>query len=192
MKKLLLFSLLVLFSLASKAQFITGLDEVALLGGWSTVAYAENADNIWPSMQNKRLVGIRFSDDGITNITVQDNNFGASHLISYYGYIICGTATGKYTLHFIQQADSETWDYVTPQLNFVISSFDGEKITLTSYDGKHGMILRKNDSGINDVIDNISESPEASTIYNINGTKIENPTAPGVYIRSNGDKFIQK
>lgn len=192
MKKIILFSLIVLFCTTSKAQFISGLDEVAILGQWSAIGYAENADNIWPSMQNKRMVGIKFSDDGITTITVQDSNFGSSNLIHFYGYIIGGTSTGKYTLHFIQQAPSETWGYSTPQLNFVIKSYDDEKMTLMSYDGKHGIILQKVNSGMDNITSDASDAPKASTIYNINGVKIENPITPGVYIRGNGEKFIQK
>ncbi|MCM1022295.1 MAG: hypothetical protein NC403_08835 [Muribaculaceae bacterium] len=189
MKKPILLLGIMLCAFSAKAQIIAGLDEVALMGNWSAYEYVDNSDNIWPSMQNNRLSAISFADDGITSITVQSNNFSDFRLINFYGYIISGTATGKYTLHFIQQADSETWDYETPQLNFVIKSFDGDKLALTSYDGKHGMVLQKVNSGVSEVS---ADTPEAYGIYNSSGIKIENPTAPGLYIRGNGGKFIKK
>lgn len=109
MKKILLIISLCLCLFSSKAQDIIGLDEVALLGDWSTWAYAENTDNVWPAMEGRRLVSINFSDEGKTTILVQRANFTTFATIAFYGYIIGGTSTGHYTLHFIQQAESETW-----------------------------------------------------------------------------------
>lgn len=189
MRKLILLFIFAVCCTLSKAQFITGLDEVALLGTWAVQGYAEDADNVWSSMQNKRLSGIKFADDGITSITVQDDNASRSYVISFYGYIIGGTATGKYTLHFIQQAESETWDYVTPQLNFVITSFDSESITLTSYDGKHGVIMQKYNSGVENVS---ADRPETSSLlYDFNGLAVKNPTTHGIYIQGDGKKIIK-
>lgn len=190
MNKLFLVLTFLISASCAKAQFIAGLDEVALMGNWSTYAYAAGCDNQWSAFDGKRLSALHFEDNGISSITVQDSNFGGSHLIRYCGYIVSGTSTGKYTLHFIQQAESETWNYTTPQINFVITDFDGETMTLTSYDGKHGVVLKKNDSS---AIDNTNaNTPEAdTTIYNLKGMVVKNPTAPGVYIQGNGKKIVK-
>ena len=189
MKKALLIITFCVCAILLKAQIVTGLDETALLGNWSTYAYADNCNNQWAVFDGKRLSGFHFVDTGISSITVQDPNFGTSHLIQYYGYIVGGTVTGKYTLHFMQQSESETWDTTLPQVNFVITAFDGENMTVKSYDGLHGMILKKASVGLNDVS---ADTPEADTaIYNLNGMAVKNPAVPGIYIQGDGKKIVK-
>lgn len=189
MKKILIIIGLCVCALNSKAQYIANLDETTLIGNWSTYAYVDDCNNQWPVFEGMRLSAIHFADTGISSITVLEPNFRVSHLIYYYGYIVSGTSTGKYTLHFIQQTESETWNFTTPQVNFVITAFDGESITLKSYDGLHGMILKKSSASINDVS---ADTPEAdTTIYNLNGMVVKNPTAPGIYIQGDGKKIVK-
>lgn len=189
MKKILLIFALCLCIFSSKAQDITGLDEVALLGNWSVHGYVENADMKWPIFNGYSIAAFHFVDYWTSTITIYHKIFKDYHTLNFNGYIVGGTATGKYTLHFTNGFKSDTWDDVLPQVNFIIKSFDGNVMRITSYDGKHGAYLVKDNAGAGSVNADASEA-EIST-YDIKGLPVENPTAPGIYIQSDGKKFAK-
>ena len=185
MKKLFLIFVLCLCALQSKAQVITGLDEVALLGDWHATDYWglwENLDYRWP-------MSIEFNDNKKTLIYTKRSNEQDFTILDFNGYWIGGTATGRYTLHFICSRGYPGTSSVMSVVNFVVKGFDGQTLTIETYDGSGGATFSKNNSGIADVS---ADAPEASTtFYNLNGIAVKNPTAPGIYIQGDGKKVVK-
>lgn len=185
MKKLFLIFVLCLCAIQSKAQVITGLDEVALLGDWHATDYWglwENLDYRWP-------MSIEFNDNKKTLIYTMRSNEQDFTILDFNGYWIGGTATGRYTLHFICRREYDSSYTGLSMVNFVIKNFDGEKLIIETYDGSGGATFSKDDSGIENIK---ADAPEASsTLYNLNGISVKNPTTHGVYIQSDGKKIIK-
>lgn len=170
---------------SAKAQTIAGLDEVALMGVWRATDYWgvwENLDYNWP-------IELQLNDNRKSFIYTKSNSSADPKILDFNGYWIGGTATGSYTLHFICRREYDSNYTGLSMVNFVIKKFNGDTLIIETYDGNGGATFTNENSGISEIKAN---NPEASSIYTINGVKTENPTAPGLYIRSNGDKFIQK
>lgn len=185
MKKIILLFAVLLGTFAAKSQTITGLDEVALMGDWKVTDYW----GVWENLGYKWPIELQLNDCKNSLIYTKSNSSTDPIPLVFNGYWIGGTATGRYTLHFICRREYNS-DYTgLSMVNFVIKNFDGNTLTIETYDGNGGATFTNDNSGINEVK---ADTPEASNVYNINGIKTENPTAPGLYIRSNGDKFIQK
>ena len=170
---------------SAKAQVVAGLDEMALLGDWEISGNM----GLIPSLGGNRPKTISFKDGANTTILYREAD-AAPRYTTFAGYWIGGTATGKYTLHLLSRFDYDSNYTGLSMVNFIITNFKGDEMTLTTYDGNCWLELRKGNSGIDDVSTDAPDAPNA--LYNLNGVKIENPTTPGVYIRGNGEKFIQK
>ena len=191
MKQLLILLALCFASLSANAQIKSELNETNLLGGWSTRQYVDDCDNIWPAMHDMCLSGFTFKDDGISIVHVTNRSGSTSYWIPFYGYIIGGySLNSRPTLHFIQLVNDGPWHFDTPnQLNFVITAFDGETLTVKSYDGKHGMILHKDTSAAPTTAADAAQTP--TRLYDLNGRPVSNPDAHGFFIQSDGKKILK-
>lgn len=185
MKNFTLLLTFALFFIQSKAQVITGLDEVALLGTWNSVEYAgvwENIDYSWP-------LSFEFNDNRDTYITVKSNRETEPRRLVFNGYWIGGTVTGHYTLHFLCRREYGSNYTGLSMVNFVIKKFDGETLIIETYDGSGTAEFIKSNSGIENVSADYSEA--SSTLYNLNGVSVKNPTTHGIYIQSDGKKVVK-
>lgn len=185
MKKTILLLGVMLGALSAKAQIIAGLDEVALMGNWKATEYW----GVWENLGYKWPTELQLNDGKNSLIYTKSNSSTDPILLEFNGYWIGGTATGHYTLHFICRREYDSTYTGLSMVNFVIKNFNGNSLTIETYDGSGGATFINDNSGVNEVS---ADTPEAYSIYNSNGIKIENPTAPGLYIRGNGDKFIKK
>lgn len=185
MRKALLIIALCVCALQSKAQVITGLDEIALLGDWKATDYwgvFENLSYSWP-------VELRLKDCKKSLIYTKRSNEQDFSVLDFNGYWIGGTATGRYTLHLICRREYDSSYTGLSMVNFVIKNFDGQTLIIETYDGSGGATFSKDNSGIGEV--NVDTPEASSTLYNINGMIVKNPTRPGVYIQGDGKKFVK-
>ncbi len=184
MKRVLLAAALCVCALQSKAQVITGLDEVALMGEWSVVG---NMGFI-PALGGYRPKIITLNDGNNSYIQYRENEVPLNYTM-FAGYWVGGTATGKYTLHLLSRFDYNSSYTGLSMVNFVITKFTGNEMILQTYDGECWLELVKYNSGV----ENVSAGrPEASsTLYNLNGVSVKNPTTHGIYIQGDGKKVIK-
>lgn len=171
-------------ALQSKAQIITRLDEIALLGDWSV----NGNMGFIQSLGNNRPKVISFNDGQNSYIEYRENEV-APRYTTFAGYWVGGTSTGKYTLHLLSRFAYDSDNTGLSVVNFVITNFTGDKMTLQTYDGSCWLELVRDNSGIDSVS---ADTPEAdTTIYNLNGAVVKNPTAPGIYIQGDGKKIVK-
>lgn len=170
-----------------KAQnVITGLDEVALLGTWEAQDYA----GLWEHLGYRWPKKFEFNEGKKSYLYAKGNRETFQKVYVCEGYWIGGTSTGKYTLHLIQYKEYGMEMPGISMLNFVIKSFDGEKLIIGTYDGEGIATFIKSNSG--DVANITTETPETEvTTYNLNGVPVKNPATPGVYIQSDGKKIAK-
>lgn len=171
-------------ALGAKSQVIAGLDEVALLGDWHAVEYGGVWSNIgycWP-------LELRFRDEANSYIIAKRNGEVDPRNMEFNGYWIGGTATGRYTLHFICRREYGTSNTGLSMVNFVITNFNGEEMTIETYDGSGIATFTKSDSGISEVS---ADMPEATQTYTISGMGVKNPITHGIYIQGDGKKIVK-
>lgn len=185
MKKLLLIIALCICAFQSKAQVITGLDEVALMGEWNATDYW----GVWENIGYRWPMTIQFNDGKESYIYTKRSNEQDFTILNFAGYWVGGTSTGRYTLHFICRREYDGIYTGLSLVNFVIKNFDGETLVLETYDGSGGATFSKDNSGIDNVKTDATEA--ASTLYNLNGIVVKNPISPGIYIQGDGKKVIK-
>lgn len=184
MKKAFIVIALCVCALQSKAQVITGLDEIALLGDWRATDYW----GVWENLEYGWPVSMQLNDGKQSYIQTKRNN-GDNPVLDFGGYWVGGTATGRYTLHFICSRGYAGTSSVLSMVNFVVKNFDGETLIIETYDGSGGATFSKDNSGIENVK---ADTPEASSaLYNLKGMAVKNPTAPGIYIQGDGKKIVK-
>lgn len=184
MKKAFLIIALCLCAFQTKAQVVIGLDEIALLGDWAATDYW----GVWENLEYSWPVSMQLNDGKQSYIQTKRSN-GDTPLLDFGGYWIGGTATGRYTLHFICSRGYPGTSSVMSVVNFVVKGFDGQTLTIETYDGSGGATFSKNKSGIADVS---ADAPEASTtFYNLNGMSVKNPATHGIYIQGDGKKIVK-
>ena len=184
MKRILLTIAVCLAALGGNAQTIAGLDEVALMGDW----YASDYWGLWENLGYRFPKQITFNDGKPSYIYVRDNSSVEPQTFDFNGYWIGGTATGRYTLHFLCRRAYNSTNTGQSLVNFVVTHFDGSTLTIETYDGKGGATFTTDNSGIDAVA---ADAPTAPDTYNLNGIKIAAPSVPGVYVRG-GEKVLIK
>lgn len=185
MKKALLIIALCVCAFQSKAQIVTGLDEIALLGDWHATDYW----GVWENLEFGWPVSMELNDGKQSYIQTKHNTSTAPTVLDFGGYWVGGTATGRYTLHFICSRGYAGTSSVLSMVNFVVKNFDGQTLTIETYDGSGGATFSKGNSGIESVGADTTEAD--TTIYNLNGVVVKNPTAPGIYIQGDGKKIVK-
>lgn len=184
MKRVLFVAMLCACALQLKAQVIAGLDEIALMGDW----VVSGNMGLIPALGGNRPKVITFNDGKNSIIQYRENEVPINYT-TFAGYWIGGTATGKYTLHLLSRFDYDSSYTGLSMVNFVITNFTGDKMTLQTYDGSCWLELTKDNSGIENVK---ADAPEASsTLYNLNGVSVKNPTTHGIYIQGDGKKIVK-
>lgn len=184
MKRLILAAVMCVCFLQSKAQVIKGLDEIALMGEWSVSGNM----GLIPALGGNRPKVLTFNDGKNSLIEYRENEVPAQYT-TFAGYWIGGTATGKYTLHLLSRFDYDSGHTGLSLVNFVITNFTGDEMTLQAYDGSCWLELVKNNSGIENIA---ADTPEASgVLYNLNGVAVKNPTTHGIYIQGDGKKVAK-
>lgn len=185
MKKIIFALFLMLGSLPMGAQAITGLDEVALMGQWKASDYWgvwENLDYRWPVL-------IDFNDNKDSYIHTKRSAETEPTILRFNGYWLGGSDTGRYTLHLICRRDYDSNNTGLSMVNFVVKNFDGENLTIETYDGRGGATFAKGSAASNAV--NVDASEASSTLYNLSGMAVKNPTTYGIYIQGDGKKIVK-
>ena len=162
---------------------ISDLDEVALLGNWnvrSLTQCPENLGGYWP-------LTFSFKDNAVSRIRYAD--FSGPNLTEFMGYWIGGTITGRRTLHLLFNHEYGSHYHGLSVVNFVITGYNGQQLTLQTYDGKSQLILVKDSSSVSNI--KVDDDVQNNTLYDLNGIPIENPTTPGIYIQSDGKKVVK-
>lgn len=171
---------------AKTQDTVTGLDEVALLGTWEVQEHG----GLWEHIGYRWPKKFEFNDGGKSYFYAKGNRETFQKVYVCEGYWIGGTSTGRYTLHLIQYKEYGMEMPGISMLNFVVKSFDGEKLIIGTYDGQGiATFIKRNSAGVADVTAEPSES-EIIT-YTLNGVPVKNPAAPGVYVRSDGKKIVK-
>ena len=77
-----------------------------------------------------------------------------------------------------------------PSLHFVIDSFTDSELKLHTYDNKMHMTLKRvaNPNKVGEIHEVVSSQ---NGIYNLNGTKVENPDK-GIYVVKTGSETTKK
>ena len=173
------------FGINASAQ-IENLDEIEIMGEWNVV----NSDGCFygklPIYNNeyKRPISFTFNDNDDT-IIGWEYAVGTSYL-RYAGYWITHNSD-RYILHILANVDYD--GHTGPSLlNFVITRFGNDEMTLQTLSGDGNLYLNKNTSAnIQNVYNAKSEN---NKIYSINGIELSEPVK-GINIQ-NGKKFIKK
>ena len=177
MKKILfLFAFLVL-GVTAKAQYVSNLDEIELLGTWKVTA------------ANGDIMGI---SDIVTSFTFNDGKdsfveFSQNHVERVPIYIVGGTATGRYTLHLMRKVDYDGYLGIS-SVNFEVYQFGNNTMTLRTYDKSVTIKLEKQSaSSVSSVKADAKASGKAYTLAGMTATD----TTKGIIIQ-NGKKKIRK
>lgn len=188
MKKLLLAIALLTLGMSANAQWITSLDEMAMLGKWEVTAISGTFPEFQNEYRSEYPIWIEFNNRKSTNVAFTDNN-GNETIEQYAGYWIGGTTTGHYTLHLLYNRQyNSTYTGMSLQ-NFVIGLFDSNQMTLRTFDNSGSINLRKvaNESAVRSVP---ADSIATSRAYRVDGTPATDDTK-GVVIQ-NGKKAVRK
>ena len=177
MKKLLMIIAFIALGMSAKAQYVSNLDEIELLGTWKVTA------------ANGDIMGI---SDIVTSFTFNDGKdsfveFAQNHVERVPVYIIGGTATGRYTLHLIRKTDYDGYMGIS-SVNFEIYQFGNNTMTLRTYDKSVTIKMTKQTPS------NVSaitvETTKDNKAYTINGMEATD-TTKGIIIQ-NGKKTIRQ
>lgn len=178
MKKILIAFAFLALGLSAKAQYVSNLDEIELLGTWDVTDV------------NGEIMGI---SDIVTSMTFNDGKdsfveFSQNHVERVPVYIVGGTATGRYTLHLIRRYEYNS-DYTSlSSLNFEVYQFGNNTMTLRTYDKSVTIKLEKQStSSVSSVKADAKASGKAYTLDGKNATD----TTKGIIIQ-NGKKKIRK
>lgn len=180
MKKILfLFAFLVL-GVTAKAQYVSNLDEIELLGTWNVTT---TNGEIMVSGHPERVASITFNDGQNSFMSFESNN---STIIPVY--TVGGTATGRYTLHLIRRYEYNS-DYTSlSSLNFEVYQFGSNTMTLRTYDKSVTIKLEKQSaSSVSSVKADAKTTGKSYTLDGMTATD----TTKGIIIQ-NGKKKIRK
>ena len=163
--------------MSAKAQYVSNLDEIELLGTWKVTA------------ANGDIMGV---SDIVTSFTFNDGKdsfveFSQNHVERVPVYIVGGTATGLYTLHLIRKTDYDGYSGIS-SVNFEIYQFGNNTMTLRTYDKSVTIKMTKQTPSSVSAI--TAENAKESKAYTINGMEA-NDTTKGIIIQ-NGKKTIRQ
>lgn len=182
----LIFIAFLVFGINASAQ-IENIDEIGIMGEWNVV----NSDGCFygklPIYNNeyKRPISFTFNDNDNTIVGWEfaDGNPSYSR---YAGYWITHNSD-RYILHILANVDYD--GYTGPSLlNFVITRFGNDEMTLQTLTGDGNLYLNKNTSA--NIQNAHNTKSENNKIYSVNGIELSEPVK-GINIQS-GKKFIKK
>lgn len=167
--------------ITAKAQnYITNLDDTALLGTWNVVGQLGNFKFDY-EYDGKAAKSIQFSDGNYTTITFVDGINTTN--CTFKGYWISTAQTDKYFLHLAP------WNSAQSIINFRIVSFDNGAMTLTTYDNNGTLYLEKDNAAA--IRSTKTDNVIKGKTYTLNGTQLPSgDDAKGVIIQ-NGKKVIK-
>ena len=185
MKHTILYIILLTASLTANAQ-IENLDEIELLGTWNVVDKAGVFNTIqFPIYNNerKRPTAFVFADNSDSAIAWE---FASGIDYQYYpGYWLTHTSD-KYILHMVTRLGYDGYTSLS-LLNFVVTRFSDNNMTLQTYSGDGTLYLTKDTSaGVRSVI---TDSLDNSKAYLLNGS-VAPENSKGVII-TGGKKTIK-
>ncbi len=170
MKRILFALTLIAATLTANAQ-----TDIELLGTW-------NITGSWGDFKfNKGTIkAFQFADGNYTKITFSDGTQTVDWI--FKGYWLSTTTANDCFLHLLP------WNSDESIVNFKIQDFEGDAMTLTTYDGKGTIILTKDTSaGVNAAR---TEAPTGKA-YGLNGTELPTPDAAKVIVIQDGKKIIK-
>ncbi len=180
MRKMLLAFAFLALGMSAKAQYVSNLDEIELLGTWDVTNV--NGE-IMVSGHPETVASITFNDGKNSFVNFESNS---SAIIPVY--TVGGTATGRYTLHLIRRYEYDS-DYTgLSSLNFEVYQFGNNTMTLRTYDKSITISLKKQTaSSVSSVEANAKASGKA---YTMNGVETS-PSTKGIVIQD-GKKRINR
>lgn len=188
MKRNLFALALALFTLTANAQWIANLDEIEMLGRWEVVQVNGGFPEFNSDYHPQFPTAIEFNNRNYTYVWFTDYNDNAVSE-RFAGYFVGGTATGRYTLHFLSRKEYNS-DYTGLSLiNFWIKHFDGQNMTISTYDGENYIRLQKIDaSAVRSVA---ADSTSNGKAYDLNGVELPTPDAAKGIVIQGGKKVVR-
>lgn len=180
MKKILIAFAFLALGLSAKAQYVSNLDEIELLGTWDVT---DVNGEIMVSGVPETVASITFNDGKNSFMYFESNNATDIPV-----YTVGGTTTGRYTLHLIRRYEYNS-DYTgLSSLNFEVYQFGNNLMTLRTYDKSVTIKLKKQTTnGISAATAAQKQSGKAYTLDGMTATD----TTKGIIIQ-NGKKKIRK
>lgn len=176
MKRILFALALVLATLTANAQhYVIDLDEIALLGTWNvTGSFGQFKFN------KGSIKAFQFADGNYTKITFEDGTQTTDWI--FKGYWITTVKTNNCLLHLLP------WNGGESIVNFKIQDFEGDAMTLTTYDGAGTIVLAKDTSA--GVRATRTDAPKGKA-YGLNGVELPTPDAATGIVIQNGKKVAR-
>lgn len=176
MKQLLIALAFLALGMSAKAQYVSNLDEIELLGTWKVTA------------ANGDIMGI---SDIVTSFTFNDGKdsfieFSQNHVERVPVYIVGGTATGRYTLHLIRKTDYDGYSGIS-SLNFEVYQFGNNTMTLRTYD--KSVTIKMTKQSASSVSSVKADAKASGKAYTLEGMPATDATKG---IIQNGKKKIRK
>lgn len=180
MKRILLTAACLVCLVANAQNYITDLDDVALLGTWNVTGFVGDFKFDY-DYRGKEIKAIQFSDGNYTKIVFAD---GANDLdLIFKGYWISSAQTDKYFLHL------SPWFSSQSIVNFRVTAFDGGNMTLTAYDNNGTLYLKKNDAAA--VRAAQIDTTNNAKAYTLDGVELPTPNNVRGVIIQGGKKIIK-
>lgn len=177
MKKILIAFAFLALGLSAKAQYVSNLDEIELLGTWDVTDV------------NGEIMGL---SDIVTSMTFNDGKdsfveFSQNHVERVPVYIVGGTATGRYTLHFLKTLGYDGYHGLS-SVNFEVYQSGNNLMTLRTYDKSVTIKLKKQTT--NGISATTAAQKQSGKAYTLDGMETT-PTAKGIIIQD-GKKHINR
>lgn len=177
MKKIFFLFAFLTIGMMAKAQYVANLDEIELLGTWNVTEV------------NGEIMGV---SDVVTSMTFNDGKdsfvkFSQNHVERVPVYMIGGTATGRYTLHFLRTLDYDGYLGLS-SINFEVYQFGNNTMTLRTYDKSVTIKLEKQSASSVSLIK--ADAKASGKTYTLDGMNATD-TTKGIIIQ-NGKKRIRK
>ena len=181
MKKYLLTFIMLAVGMTANAQR-SMLDEVELLGTWQVTEGAGIFTGRFPIYNNayQRPAGFTFNDGKTSFVTWEDVNLTPFDE-AYDGYFVTHSSN-RVILHIVPQTQGGVW------LNFVVTDYDNDKLTLETLSGNGTLYLKKQET--DDVQAAHADAPANGRAYTLNGIEADGQTK-GILIQD-GKKTVRK
>ena len=178
MKKILFLFAFLALGMSAKAQYVSNLDEIELLGTWKVTA------------ANGDIMGI---SDIVTSFTFNDGKdsfveFSQNHVERVPIYIVGGTATGRYTLHLMRKVDYDGYLGIS-SVNFEVYQFGNNTMTLRTYVAGQTVWIQNEPYVVAGVVSREKDKASGKA-YTLDGMTATD-TTKGIIIQ-NGKKKIRK
>lgn len=192
MKKILFTFALLTLGMGASAQWISDLDEMALIGSWEVTSISGSFPMFKDDYHGEHPIRFEFRDWMPSSVVFQYND-GIEGGVQYVGFWIGGTTTGHYTLHLLSTNGWVTNGGYrmsgTTTINFWIQHFSNGYMTLSTYDEAGKMSLQKVDAAA--VRSVPADTTATAKAYSLGGMELPTPDAAKGVVIQGGKKALR-